>query len=179
MQPAKTFFQQKCHRQRYTHSSIIQKNNFFIETKYHLEHHNDLSPATRAAWDQTLTLLQGQMFSKLEGEVVVSDIHHHHVLGIHHYLTTVVIFRTITYKSFPSKYVRSCNFFSRFCELLLLFVIIRGTNTLAPFKSIFADFSTNILLRRGGIPQSHTERRIQMFISFWENLHSHNRLNDR
>ena len=78
----------------------------------------------------------------------------------HHYITTVVIFRTITYKSFPSKYVRSCNFFSRFCELLLLFVIIRGTNTLAPFKSIFADFSTNILLRRGGIPQSHTERRI-------------------
>ena len=33
----------------------------------------------------------------------------------HHYITTVVIFRTITYKSFPSKYVRSCSFFSRFC----------------------------------------------------------------
>ena len=47
----------------------------------------------------------------------------------HHYITTVVIFRTITYKSFPSKCVRSCSFFSRFCELLLLFVIICGTNT--------------------------------------------------
>ena len=44
-------------------------------------HHHHLSPSTRPTWDQALALLQGQVFGKLQGEVVVSDDDYDYVHG--------------------------------------------------------------------------------------------------